>query len=423
MFARVRALVASGLRRLPRWLATVPVLAVLVLGASSEQGRATGQGVVRVRMGGDRVATRVVIELARSARGKLVSDEGPADKVILALPGVDVADDLHGQGLGLVKAWSVEGAAGAARLELDLNRKAEVRRRFLLPPGDGVSVYRYVLDLEAPGPVPALAQSRPAMPLAQALARTQAPLRQSASLSPAVPAGIPAGKRLIVIDPGHGGQDPGAQGAVTHEKILTLAAAKALKARLEKTGRYRVVLTRTGDVYIPLENRVAIARRAGADLFISLHADSGSDPSLHGASVYTLSEHGADRAARVALRHDDWLRDAPAQPRDPEVNRILLDLTQRDTSNRSSTFANLLLGRIEARTPLLQRSHRDAGFAVLLAPDVPAVLLEMGFITNPGDEAELSDPNRRAALMDAVAQAVDDYFGAGAAYPQVASLH
>ena len=416
MFARVRAQVASGFRGLPRWLAAVPVLAVLVLGASSEQGRATSQGVVRVRMGGDRAATRVVIELARSARGKLISDEGLADKVILALPGVDVADDLHGQGLGLVRAWSVEGAAGAARLELDLNRKATVRRRFLLPPGDGVNVYRYVMDLEAPGPVPPLPQTRQDLPLAAALSQ---PARESAG-RPAQTA--PTGKRTIVIDAGHGGHDPGAQGASNHEKMLTLAAAKALKARLERTGRYKVVLTRASDDYIPLEGRVAIARRAGADLFISLHADSGTDPSLHGASVYTLSEHGADRAARVALRHDDWLRDAPAQPRDPEVNRILLDLTQRDTSNRSSTFANLLLGRLEQRTPLLQRSHRDAGFAVLLAPDVPAVLLEMGFITNPGDEAELSDPSRRNALMDAVAQAVDDYFGAGGSYPQVAAL-
>ncbi|HEY3813081.1 MAG TPA: N-acetylmuramoyl-L-alanine amidase [Caulobacteraceae bacterium] len=421
MFARVRAHTVSGAKslsqRLPRWLAAVPVLAILVLGASSEQGRATGQGVVRVRMGGDRVATRVVIELARSAHGQLINGEdGPADKVVLALAGVDVADDLHGQGLGLVKAWSVEGAAGAAKLELDLNRKAAVRRRFLLPPGDGVNVYRYVVDLEAPGPVPPPPRTRPAMPLAQALA--QRPLRESA----AAPAAVPAGKRTIVIDPGHGGHDPGAQGSSSHEKTLTLAAAKALKARLERTGRYRVVLTRSSDEYIPLEGRVAIARRAGADLFISLHADSGSDPRIHGATVYTLSEHGVDRAARVALRHDDWLRDAPAQPRDPEVNRILLDLTQRDTSNRSSTFANLLLTRIETRTPLLQSGHRDAGFAVLLAPDVPAVLLEMGFITNPADEAELSDPVRRGQLMDAVAQAVDDYFGAGGGYPQVVAL-
>src|SRR5262249_42600721 len=109
-------------------------------------------------------------------------------------------------------------------------------------------------------------------------------------------------------------------------------------------------------------------------------------------------------------------------PRDPAVNRILLDLTQRDTTNRSSSFARVLLTRLEGQTDLLQRSHRDAGFAVLLAPDVPAVLIEMGFITNPGDETELSDPVRRGKLMDAVAQAVDDYFGAGDGGTAVAAL-
>ena len=168
------------------------------------------------------------------------------------------------------------------------------------------------------------------------------------------------------------------------------------------------MLTRDSDAFVPLERRVQIARQANADLFLSLHADSGSEPSLRGATVYTLSEKGADRAARRAFEHDDWIDvDLPGQ--DEAVNRILLDLTQRGTVNRSGQFAEMLLRRIGERTQLLQRSHRDAGYMVLLAPDVPAVLVEMGFITNREDERLLADSDRRRGLMEAVASAVDDY--------------
>jgi N-acetylmuramoyl-L-alanine amidase len=214
---------------------------------------------------------------------------------------------------------------------------------------------------------------------------------------------------VVVIDAGHGGQDPGAAGQSSHEKDLTLAAAQTLKARLERSGRYKVVLTRDHDVYVPLEQRVRIARKANADLFISLHADSGTTPDLKGATVYTLSEQGTTRAAKQVFEKADWINMTLPGP-DQQVNRILLDLTQRETRNRSSEFAETLLTRISDATPLLRRSHRDAGFMVLLAPDVPAVLLEMGFITNPSDERRLGDPAQRRRLMDGVAQAIDAYF-------------
>jgi N-acetylmuramoyl-L-alanine amidase len=169
------------------------------------------------------------------------------------------------------------------------------------------------------------------------------------------------------------------------------------------------VLTRETDAYVPLEARVRIARKANADLFISLHADSGTEPSLRGATVYTLSEQGADRADKQVFEKANWINvDLPGS--DASVNRILLDLTQRQTRNRSSNFAEMVLDRIQTKVPLLRRSHRDASFMVLLAPDVPAVLLEMGFITNREDERELLDPGRRGQLMDGVAQAIDDYF-------------
>jgi N-acetylmuramoyl-L-alanine amidase len=340
----------------------------------------------------------VVVELDRSARGELVSDDKDPSAVVLALSGVNASGERRGSGAGLVRDWRVDDGLGAVRIRFNVSRQVTVKRRFLLPPGDGVKVYRYVMDLEARE-----GAALPEPPQRGAVAKQMV---QSLSAAPAK-----TGKRLVVIDAGHGGKDPGASGAAILEKTVTLAAARSLKAKLEKTGRYRVILTRSTDVFIPLPERVAVARRSGADLFISMHADSGTERSLHGASVYTLSERGADRAARKVMTGGDWLAGgSQLSGRDPQVNRILLDLTQRATQNRSSAFARVLLDRLDGRAPLLQKSHRDAGFVVLLAPDVPAVLLEMGFITNPQDEATLTDPVRRERLVDGVASAVDDYF-------------
>jgi N-acetylmuramoyl-L-alanine amidase len=303
----------------------------------------------------------------------------------------------------LVKAWVVDDAAGGARLRIDLADDAVIKRRFLLPPADGVANYRYVIDLASTGPVAA----RPAQ-------------RATLVSMPAARAPVLSLKKVIVIDAGHGGHDPGAHGAHNVEKTLTLAAAKALKARLERSGRYTVVMTRSTDTYVGLDQRVAIARRADADLFISLHADAGTDASLRGASVYTLSEQGASRAVREVTRSDNWHRDLHLPGRDPSVDRILLDMTQRATQNRSAQFARVLLTHMEAADlPLLRRSHRDAGLAVLLAPDVPAVLLEMGFITNPEDERALNDERSRRTLMRAVAQGIDRYFAEQTSQPLV----
>ena len=181
---------------------------------------------------------------------------------------------------------------------------------------------------------------------------------------------------------------------------------------MERSGHYRVVLTRDSDVFIPLETRVKITREGGADLFISLHADSaGGDASTHGASVYTLSDSGGGRVHYV-LGRNEWFSKV-ANRTDAGTSQILLDLTQRNTRNRSAAFADLLLDRLQGKVDLLPRSHRDAGYFVLLAPDVPAALLEMGFITNPEDESRLADPLQRGRMMDGVAQAIDAYFDDG----------
>ncbi len=370
-------------------------LALAGVAVAMAQGPAPAAGVQKVRFGGDRNETRIVIDLDRAATGKLLADGAADRRIVIALPNVSTAGDLQGAGQGLVERWAIDEAAGGARLRLDLKANAEVRRRFLLPPGDGASAYRYVIDLKSTD-APGVARTPELKPML-----VSAPLK-----APALRL-----KKVIVIDAGHGGKDPGSSGAKTAEKDVTLAAAKALKAKLEKSGRYTVVMTRQSDTFVPLEARVQIARRADADLFISLHADSGPDATTRGASVYTLSEKGTERVARV-LEKDDWLMKANLPGRDRAVSQILLDLSQRATKNRSAAFAETLLQSVGEETTLLRRSHRDAGFIVLLAPDVPAVLLEMGFITNVDDEQLLKSSAGRGRLMDAVAGSIESYFAA-----------
>jgi N-acetylmuramoyl-L-alanine amidase len=381
-------------------LALVVVAAVLLAGSRS---MATGtSGDVRgVRFGGDADHTRVVIDLDRSARGEVL-ESGSSGQVVLTLSGVGAGRGVNGTGTGLVRDWRVSPSGSVSRVQLALGRTARIERRFLLPPGDGVTHYRYVIDITATG--------GPVSPAASRRVAPAAPLR--------------AERPLVVIDAGHGGHDPGALGLHRTESSVTLAAALALRDELLRTGRYRVLLTRESDVYVDLYRRVRIARQADADLFISLHADAGADPATRGASVYTLSEQGASRAVREVTRSDDWHQDLHLPGRDPSVDRILLDMTQRATQNRSAQFARLLLTNLEsADHPLLRRSHRDAGLAVLLAPDVPAVLLEMGFITNTDDESAFGDATARRRLVRAVAEGIDRYFSQPAQPTQMAALN
>jgi len=390
---------AWGLRQ---WAMTLLALGILAgVLAVAGQGMASGAtGDVRgVRFGGDASRTRVVIDLDRSARGEVI-EQGDNGRLILTLAGVGAGRGVDGAGTGLVRDWRVSPSGTASRVQLGLARTARIERRFLLPPGDGVAHYRYVIDIASTGGV--------ATSSVRETPRT--PVRR-------------AQRPLIVIDAGHGGHDPGARGHDRNESEITLAAAIALRDELNRTGRYRVLLTRETNVYVGLSQRVRIARQADADLFISLHADAGADPATRGASVYTLSEQGASRAVREVTRSEDWHRDLHLPGRDPSVDRILLDMTQRATQNRSAQFARVLLSHIEeADHPLLRRSHRDAGFAVLLAPDVPAVLLEMGFMTNPDDERALADTRQRQRLMRAVAEGIDRYFSQPAGGTMIAGV-
>jgi N-acetylmuramoyl-L-alanine amidase len=222
--------------------------------------------------------------------------------------------------------------------------------------------------------------------------------------------GAAARRRTIVVDAGHGGHDPGAVGATgVREKDVVLDAALQLRDALESRGRYMVALTRDADRFVELEDRVRFARAQNADLFISIHADSHTRTEASGASVYTLSERGATRAQSI-MAAQNWDIDLGEAPRSGVVGDILVDLAQRETTNRSAQFAETLIPRLGQASPLLTNTHRNAGFFVLLAPDVPAVLIETGFLSNPADERRLSDPRARQAMAEAMAGAVDAYF-------------
>ncbi len=221
-------------------------------------------------------------------------------------------------------------------------------------------------------------------------------------------------KKIIVLDPGHGGHDPGAIGySGVYEKNITLAFGKELKALLDKTGKYKVYLTRSTDKFIPLRDRVKIARKYKADLFMSLHADSAKNRSAKGLSVYTLSETASDKeAAALAERENkaDVIAGLNLVEHSKEVSDILINLAQRETMNRSSEFAGFMVEEMKKKVKLVNNTHRFAGFAVLKGPDVPAVLLEMGYLSNRQEEKQLQQKSYRKKLGEATVKAIDRYF-------------
>jgi len=241
-----------------------------------------------------------------------------------------------------------------------------------------------------------------------------------AAVVPTPPTSRPAPQKaeprhIVVLDAGHGGVDPGTIGiGGTFEKDVTLMMTRELKRQLEATGRYKAVLTRDEDIFVRLRERVARARAAGAELFISIHADSIRNRETRGASIYTLSETASDdEAAGLAARENrsDIIAGVDLSHENKEVMSILIDLAQRETMNRSATFASYLedaLGREIQLIPV--KPHRYAGFAVLRAPDVPSVLIELGYLSNRADEQQLTHPRQRAKVATSIVRAVDTYF-------------
>ena len=365
--------------------------------------------VTAVRIGEYPSKTRFVIELSERVTFRAFTLAKPY-RVVVDLPEVDwrLPDNVVRKG-GLITDFRYgRFSEDASRVVLEVAAPAEVAKSFRLEPRDGQG-YRLVIDIKRIGEVEFRSRKRPSSVASVAPA--------GLSAKPAKPAGA---RKLIAIDPGHGGVDPGATGiSGVREKVLMLAQALELKRRLEATGRFRVVLTRSRDVFVRLRKRIAIARRAGADLFISLHADSIASPRVRGGSIYTLSERASDKeAAALAAKENkaDMIAGVDLAVQNREVANILIHLAQRNSKNESAKFAKILTKELRAEMKLLGRTHRFAGFAVLKAPDIPSVLVELGYLSNPVDERNLRLTQHRTKVAKAFVRAIKRYFARGQAF-------
>ena len=364
--------------------------------------------VTGVRMGVHPEATRFVLDLTESVEFKTFTLHNPY-RLVIDLPEVKwrVPSGVLAAGVGIVQKYRYGlFKPGTFRVVLDLVAPARVEKAFTLRPSADFG-YRLVVDLVEVS----VASFRPTAPprSIQSKRRDQAPKPKLVR-----PKGS---KRVIAIDAGHGGVDPGAVSVGgDYEKHIVLSAALELERQLKATGSYEVVMTRRRDIFRSLGNRVNLARAAGADLFVSLHADAIGNKKVSGATVYTLSDKASDQeAAKLAAKENkaDIIAgvDLAAADYDEDVANILIDLTQRETINFSREFANdFLIPELKKRTKMLRKSHRFAGFRVLKSPDVPSVLIEMGYLSNRDDESRLRDPAYRRELMGAIVRAVEAYF-------------
>ena len=303
---------------------------------------------------------------------------------------------------------------GTFRVVLDVSKPALISKIFTLP-ASGKKPNRLVIDIAPTSRDTFMAASRESMAAYSARQRNDTSATEK-SADVAVETGKTTGRRkpLIAIDAGHGGVDPGTIGVGgIYEKNVTLAAARELAKVLTESGRYRALLTRDKDVFLKLRQRTEIARKNHADLFLSLHADSISDPHHRGASVYTLSENASDKEASALASKEnkaDVIAGVDLSEENSLVQSILIDLAQRETMNLSSNFATDMVRELASDVKLQQRTHRFAGFAVLKAPDIPSALFEMGYLSNPTDAKLLQSPTHRHKMAKAIMRALDDYF-------------
>ncbi len=378
-----------------------------------------------VRTGNHAEMSRIVLDLSGDAGYRVFTLADPYRVVI----------DLRGARWDAGRA-SVPGALdhvkrlrhgryrdNVARVVLDLAAPARVRRAFLLGPG-GDAGHRFVVDLADTSRGAFMEQAGLDNPVADHLDGERASVQVAGAdrpdsgndaPTPGNKPHAPGERPTVVIDAGHGGKDPGAVGdSGVYEKNVTLAAAHTLEKLLTRTGRYDVVLTRDRDVFLTLRGRVEQAREADADLFLSLHADSIPDsPDIRGLHVYTVSDEASSaQAARLARRENraDIVGGVDFSQQSREVNTILMDLTRRETMNLSAEFADYAVSHLSDAGRLLNNSHRSAGFVVLKAPDIPSVLVELGYLSNPHEERLLRKASYRRKLMRALTEAVGQYF-------------
>ncbi len=417
----------------------------------------TKASAVAARVGGDMKRTRFVTDFSRSVDYTVKVLSNPF-RVIVDLPEVNFnfPPGLGRKGQGLVKAYRYgQFGEGKSRIVLDVSAPVLVSKSFVIKARDDQPA-RLVIDLTRTD-MATFAQSReknvrketpttsrteeitallqrmvdapaqpPQAPVRPLVRPKPKPDKHVARLTPSRPANSTPqpvkpkpkkkgpGKAVIIIDPGHGGVDPGAiSKRGTAEKSVTLAFSRALRDALVASGRYKVHMTRDSDRFIRLRDRVRIARNKNADLFISIHADSIRRGRARGATVYTLSEKASDKeAAALASKENraDLIAGVALEKESTAVKGILIDLAQRETKNHSVSFAKQLLRRVRAVTRVRTRPHRQAGFAVLTAPDVPSILIELGYLSNRHDETNLRSKKWRKKVAAAVKKSIDRYF-------------
>lgn len=409
-------------------------------------GAAFAEGTVRdvsLLPHGDGV--RVVVDLGRRIPFEQSTLDGPP-RLVIDLP--DVSWQLPRQrgahAYRIVKGFRFGKLKdGVSRLVIDVDRPFKIDKVFELPPSD-TSGYRIVTDLlplpRGTAMVPQRMSSTPVNAADSPPWRPRAKPRetetaaQSASVSdragvrqrevigrrttsyvPEPKPRLTVAKRMIVLDPGHGGIDPGASGKKgTYEKNVVLNMALQLRRQLLDSGRYDVVLTRGDDSFVRLRDRLQIARASAGHLFLSLHADSlAKAGEVHGAAVYTLSEKASsEEAARLATKENqaDILGGIDLSHHEPIVTQILIDLAQRDANSKSLRFADILVEELSDVTKMLRKKQQQAGFVVLKSPDMPSALIELGYLSNSKDEKRLNDPNHLVDLGRALMNAIDRYF-------------
>lgn len=371
--------------------------------------QAQGATASDARLGGDTARTRFVVDLSKEVDFRVFTLADPY-RVIVDLPDVEfrLPSGAGSKGMGLVSAYRYGlFAPGKSRIVLDIAEPALVSQAFVRAAADGQPA-RLVVDLVKTDRPTYLARMRAASGQPPASDRASAPAQRPRADD---------GKRVVVLDPGHGGIDPGAvaRSGLT-EKEVVFAFAKVLQAKLRASGKYEVLLTREIDTFMSLGDRVEFARRNGAELFISIHADSIPGRfanEVSGATVYTLSEQASDEEAKALAAKEnraDIIAGVELPAESDEVTSILIELAQRETKNLSITFAEAVLSKLRTEELISRKPHRYAGFRVLKAPDVPSVLLELGYLTNPEDEKKLKSEAWRQQVAQAVTKAVDSYF-------------
>ncbi len=360
---------------------------------------------------------RIVVESAQKIDPKIFTLENPK-RLVLDIPKANISSSVSKKdfktGPVVSKIRFGKPQKDVSRIVVDLGENIS-ESHFTLPPENNKGIWRFVLDLKPSNPVKGSGYQATAS--AKVLSDASNVQKQTTKPSLKTQSGLlPFGKskKVIVLDAGHGGQDPGAISKNGHfEKDLTLKMAKETKTLLEKAG-YKVVLTRDRDIFITLRGRVKKAHEAKADLFVSIHADSARNTKARGLSIYTISEKASDKeAAALAERENksDILLGMDLDDYQQEVSSVLIDLAKQDTMKESRVYADLVVKEMQRTVQLLPNAHRFAGFAVLKSPNIPSVLLEMGYMSNRHEEREMQKAAYRKKLGQALVRAVDAYFG------------